>query len=236
MKGFCKVSIMPLRAEASDRSEMISQVLFGEFIEKVSDTEKDNWIKIKCLNDDYEGFVDPKQVEFLEDKWFDIYSNRKPLLTGKIFTAAYLHKKPVRIPQGGDIRCLGEKEIEKTDLTQFALSYLGTPYLWGGRSPFGIDCSGLTQVIFAYKKIRLPRDAYQQAELGETIDFGNQQFWDLAFFNNDAGKIIHVGIILRGTDVLHAHGEVKISTLTDKGLLNDTGDKLTHQLTFIKRI
>jgi gamma-D-glutamyl-L-lysine dipeptidyl-peptidase len=237
MKGFCKVTSMPLRAEAADRSEMISQLLFGEFFEKIAETEKPNWIKIRCLYDGYEGFCDPKQVEFLEDSVFDIYYKRKPQLSSKIFTAAHYHQKAVRIPQGGDFRVFGQKDgPERIDALQFAVSYLGVPYFWGGRSPFGIDCSGLSQVVFAYRNIKLPRDAYQQAEMGEKIEFGKHQQWDLAFFANAEGKIIHVGILLRSNDLLHASGEVKISQLTEKGALADDGVSFSHQLAFIKRI
>jgi gamma-D-glutamyl-L-lysine dipeptidyl-peptidase len=237
MNGFCKVSIMPLRSEASDRSEMISQMLFGEFFEKIADTDTPNWIKIKCLNDGYEGYCDPKQVDFLEEQWATIYLNRKPQLTSKIFTASYYHQKPVRIPQGGDLRVFNHKEgPERIDAMQFAVGYLGVPYLWGGRSPFGIDCSGLTQVVYGYKGIKLPRDAYQQAALGQEIAFGKHQAWDLAFFANDAGKIIHVGILLRENDLLHAHAEVKISQLTAEGALADDGITYTHKLLAIKRL
>lgn len=226
---------MPVRKEASDTSEMVSQLLYGEFLEVLNE-EKENWFFIRCIHDGYEGYVDPKQIQDLDETTYDILSKRKPQQTSKIFTPAFYQQKPTKIPLGGDVRFLGKKEgPEKIPAIDFAISYLGAPYLWGGRSPFGIDCSGLTQVIFAYRNVFLPRDASQQVKEGTEIKFEEQSRWDLAFFENEKGNIIHVGIVLDNRDVLHAHGEVKISKLTEEGLLNDSGDKITHKFTCIKR-
>ena len=234
-KAFCKVTCMPVRQEASDASEMVSQLLLGEFVE-VLEEEHHNWFKIKCVHDGYEGYVDPKQLQNIEDTVYDLYQKRKPQYTSKVFTPAYYQQKPTKIPLGGDVRFLGKKEgSAKIPAIDFAISYLGTPYLWGGRSPFGIDCSGLTQIIFAYRNVQLPRDASQQVHEGTDIAFDDQNRWDLVFFENASGKIIHVGIVLDNHDVLHAHGEVKISKLTPEGLLNDAGDGITHKYTSIKR-
>lgn len=234
-KAFCKVTCMPVRKEASDASEMVSQLLLGEFLEILKE-EQDNWFLVRCIHDGYEGYVDPKQLEYLDDAVYDLLSKRRPQLTSKIFTPAFYQQKPTKIPLGGDVRFLGKKEgPEKIPAIDFAISFLGTSYLWGGRSPFGIDCSGLTQVIFAYRAVHLPRDASQQAIEGTNVAFKEMARWDLAFFENASGKIIHVGIVLDNNDVLHAHGEVKISKLTEEGLLDDKEEKITHKFTSIKR-
>jgi len=235
--GFCKIGSLPVRAKDADDSEMVSQLLFGEFFELVSLSEKPNWIKIRCHHDGYEGFIDPKQAGWIDEKLFNIYIKRAPQPTSKVFTPAYFEKKLVKIPQSGDVRILGKKEgPKKIDSKTFALSYLGTPYLWGGRSPFGIDCSGFTQTVFAYKNKNIPRDASQQVKLGQEVPYEQQRLWDLVFFKNDTDKIIHVGIIMAKNEVLHAHGEVKISLLTEEGLLDDKGENLTHRFASIKRI
>jgi gamma-D-glutamyl-L-lysine dipeptidyl-peptidase len=119
---------------------------------------------------------------------------------------------------------------------EFALTYLNTPYLWGGKSPFGIDCSGFTQQVFRFKGINIPRDAYQQEELGILIEFDDVQEGDVAFFSNDKGKITHVGIILNDKQIIHASSWVRIDQLKYDGIYTSDTSEKTHQLASIKRI
>lgn len=120
--------------------------------------------------------------------------------------------------------------------TELALEYLNTPYLWGGKSPFGIDCSGFTQIVYRFFDINLPRDAYQQVELGMNVENTDKLAGDLAFFTNSKGKVIHVGIILENNQIIHASGQVRIDTLVDSGILNESKKEITHTLFAIKRV
>jgi len=112
---------------------------------------------------------------------------------------------------------------------------LNAPYLWGGKSFFGIDCSGFTQQVFRFLDKRLPRDAYQQAEEGMTVEFDETEVGDLAFFANASGKITHVGIILENMQIIHAHGAVRLDELTKEGIFSADKGGITHYLTVIKR-
>jgi cell wall-associated NlpC family hydrolase len=117
-----------------------------------------------------------------------------------------------------------------------ALEFLNVPYLWGGKSVFGIDCSGFVQLVFRLYDLNLPRDAYQQAEIGELIDSKEARQGDLAYFTNEKGKIIHVGIVLDNETIIHASGRVRIDQLTKSGIYNSDYCKETHKLHFIKRV
>lgn len=126
---------------------------------------------------------------------------------------------------------------QKEFITKRAKDFVGVSYLWGGRSYFGIDCSGLCQVIYKAAGITLPRDAYAQAEVGRTLDFLSEiQGGDLAFFHNAEGKITHVGVMISPDEIIHAHGEVRKDILDAVGIYNAEQKKHTHTLTFVKRI
>ena len=117
------------------------------------------------------------------------------------------------------------------------MRYLNAPYLWGGRSPFGIDCSGFTQLVFKFAGIKLQRDAYQQGGQGSIINFIEEvQPGDLAFFSNDEGAIIHVGIMLKDNRIIHSSGKVRIDKIDHFGIYNAETKKHSHLLKLIKRM
>lgn len=246
--AFCSVSIAPLRAEKRDASEMVSQLLFGELFQ-VAEVDN-NWTKIITFSDHYEAWMDTKHVIYLSEKeafrWLDV-SVMERAFTRAIKTPWGLQTLTRGALVGGDESdgfkigrdefqfATNEIESFSGDYIAFAKSYLNAPYLWGGKSPFGIDCSGFTQQVFRFREINLPRDAYQQADLGMNVEFSERQAGDLAFFNNASGKITHVGLILKDLRIIHASGRVKIDELTPAGILNELGER-THVLHSIKRM
>jgi len=249
--AYCKVAISPVRSTHQDSAEMVTQLLFGELVELKELVS--NWCKITVFSDNYEGWVDIKQLGFLSPKemkkWFD-NSSMTPKLISQLSSSngnfwitkgSYVAQDETnQFSIGADkyqlIDTQSNNHSEFNTISAFALSYLNTPYLWGGKSPFGIDCSGFTQLVFRYFNHNLPRDAYQQAELGSKIDFTDCKPGDLAFFTNISGKIIHVGIVLENNKIIHASGYVRIDTLTSSGILNEDKKELTHSLFSIQRI
>lgn len=246
-QAFCFVSISPVRKSNSDTSEIVTQLLFGEIVTILEVGEP--WTKIAILNDGYEGFIDVKHIFYLTDKevrrWQEALSNlhsreitiRSNNGIQRICRGSFLPEKSSQFNIGEHQFELLEKDNEKLDsIIDYAKDYLNTPYLWGGKSPFGIDCSGYTQVIFRLFNINLPRDASEQVTHGSEVDFDDINEGDLAFFENSKGAVTHVGICDGEGNIYHASGHVRKDSLKIEGIYRDDFSIITHNLTRIKRI
>ncbi|MEL6863294.1 MAG: C40 family peptidase [Bacteroidota bacterium] len=253
--GICPLSVVPIRSSASDKSEMVSQLLFGEMVEFLE--KKGSWTKIRCLWDNYIGWVDVKQVKAINHRDFERYSGQYAYSLELVQAAmAEGHCLPLTIgatlPNYDGIKfhlngssftfsgqAISPLEVKPSAelILKIARRYLYAPYLWGGRSPMGIDCSGFTQIVFKMVGMGLPRDAAQQVERGKLIDFIEMaQPADLAFFENKKGRITHVGLLMPENRIIHASGQVRIDRIDHFGIFNEDKQKYTHRLRVVKRI
>lgn len=254
--GVCALSVVPVRMEPSNKSEVGTQLLFGDLliIHQVSDDVK--WALVEVVSDGYKGWVDVLQIIQVGEEYFIEYQKLKwPVCKeliglvqgmGKFFpivmgsTLPFYNDGTVII--GKDIyRFQGEVLFVQSNpnyrfLESVAKYYIGAPYMWGGKSHFGIDCSGFTQQVLKMTGFDVPRDAYLQAECGESVDYSNRMPGDLVFFHNAHGKVIHVGILLEENRIIHASGEVRIDVLNETGILNTSKNLYSHKLHSIKRI
>ncbi len=233
-KGICNVSIAPMRAESSDKSEIVSQLLYGESADIIE--VKDNWTKIITHYDNYEAWMDTKQISPVSDEFV---VSRKRNLVKEPFQSTMTESGKVLLSMGSEVNFETTAPTRGRDLSESivncAKEFLNVPYLWGGKSFFGIDCSGFTQIIYKIHGIKIPRDAYQQAEIGDALTFIEEaKPGDLAFFENKEGRIHHVGIILADQKIIHAHGKVRIDSLDSSGIFNKDQNKHTHKLRFIR--
>ncbi len=245
--GICNLSLVPLRAEATDRSEMVTQLLYGEHFTVLEKNK--NWSRIRLAFDGYEGWIDNKQwLSIAEDIFNDCQQNPATLSADLVDFVNCENHQLLSICLGSTVSSAkvfqhsyeGHSVTgihEKPHIVETAFQYLNAPYLWGGKSPFGIDCSGFTQMVYKLNGHRLLRDASQQATQGEALSFIEEsEPGDLAFFDNEEGKITHVGIIMADNYIVHAHGKVRIDRLDHSGIFNYDLRRHTHQLRVIKRI
>lgn len=255
--GICHLSVIPCRAEPSDRSEQVTQMLFGE-LAKIYE-KKGSWLRIKHENDGYECWIDEKQIIQISQRRFDELKDPKPLILHDLADVVSNQESGERfsILIGSQLSGLADGELkfgsisyryesEKNDkaapfqkerLKDDALLLLNSPYQWGGRTPFGIDCSGFVQLVYKLNGIQLPRDASQQAKMGQALSFIEEaEEGDLAFFDNEEGTITHVGILLNGNRIIHASGKVRIDKLDHQGIYNQEINDYTHRLRLISKI
>lgn len=252
--AICLLSVIPMRKEPLHRSEMVSQVLFGEYV--IMRKEKDDFVFVQCDYDGYEGWAQRNQLTPVQEN--EMFSTT--IYTGSFATPLARNGTMVQVPYTSPVYAqtdfsftlsghklnylmLQQQTIDSagqifTAQTLQALyqPFINAPYLWGGKSVFGIDCSGFVQQVFKMVGIKLLRDAYLQAAQGMMVNsLEEAQSGDLAFFCNEAGRVTHVGIILEDRKIVHASGRVRIDTIDKGGIVNSENGKRTHTMQSIKR-
>lgn len=254
--GVCRLSVVPVRAGAADQSEQVTQLLFGDHYEVLSQADDKKWLRIRVHFDQYEGWIDARQHHTISHDYFEYLNRAEFKITTDITTSILYNKSPQIILMGsmipissselfkmeeqfafnGEAKNLGQKR-EFEFMRSAAMKYLNAPYQWGGKSPFGIDCSGFVQMVFKVCGFRLFRDSGQQANQGKSVkQYNDSRPGDLVFFKNKEDKIHHVGILLEEDKIIHASGRVRIDHLNDEGILNLDTKIYTHQFSHIRRI
>jgi len=254
--AICPISVAPIRASSNHRSEQVTQLLFGEIVE-ILDKKGKAWAKVRCTWDNSIGWVNTNQIKSITNSERELFDENfaynldllSPLMSNT-------HHLPItigaRLPNFDGIRfqlaeqlyTFSGQAVFPSDMRQnselvlkLAKRYLYAPYQWGGRSPLGIDASGLTQMVFRMLGIKLHREPNEQVHQGETVDFVEQsQPGDLAFFENKAGNISHVGIIMPERYIIHAHGQVRIDKIDHYGIFNEETGRYSHRLRVAKRV
>ncbi len=248
MYGICSISIIPVRTEPNDRSELCTQLLFGDLYLITEETEK--WLKVKIAYDGYVGWIDRVQHYAVEKQYFNDYLEESHPVLNKFSSLATVRNNFFPILLGSMLPFhkegqiwLGDRAVQVAyshenyrNLVDSAFLYYNAPYLWGGKTPYGIDCSGFVQQVYKLQGVKLLRDASEQAEAGTEVRLDDAVPGDLAFFSNDKGKIVHVGIVIPKEQIIHAHGKVRTDNLDQKGIFNVDREEYSHNLAFVKRI
>ncbi|MFO7850871.1 MAG: NlpC/P60 family protein [Bacteroidota bacterium] len=249
-KLICANVFVPLRTGPSHKSEQGSQILFGE--RYIILDQSVNWIKVRNEFDGYTGWLDVNHHLYFNNGEQDFSTDI--LVARAEFTDEKGHV--LALEAGSEIYNFNKKENSFTigkhkfnaagkvnlgpvnePIKKTALRFLNCPYLWGGRISGGMDCSGLSQLVYKLHGYRLPRDSFMQAEAGETISFIEEgKPGDLLFFDNDRGNITHVGLLLGKGYVIHSSGRVRIDRIDHEGIYLEGVNKYTHRLRTIKRV
>lgn len=257
MNGLITMPVVPVRAAEDNRSEMITQLLFGEYV--AIGVQNDKWVHITALADSTSGWVDKKMIRIVNDTEFQKSLKQEKLPLFRPYNIIYnIRTNQTKLVPGGSIiygldgdefRIGNEKwsliePVEKPaipypvhQLLEVAADFLNAPALWGGKTILGMDCSGFTQLVFSIAGYQIPRFAANQVESGINVDFLSEALpGDLAFFEDEEGQINHVGILLDATKVIHVSGFVKIESIDSQGIISSDTGEYTHQLRVVRRI
>lgn len=254
--GVCRLSVVSIRKDHSHQSEQVTQLLFGDHYEVIDKSNDGKWLKVVIHFDQYEGWLDARQHYFISPEYF-LYINKAEFKITTDLTTSMLYNKSPQIILIGSVIPISSSELFKME-EQFAFSgesknlgqkrefeflkkianhYLNAPYQWGGKSPFGMDCSGFTQMVYKICGYKLLRDAAQQANQGREVKIQDHILsGDLAFFKDSEGRINHVGIVLDPNRIIHASGRVRVDHLNEEGILNVDTKICTHQFSHVRRI
>lgn len=245
--GICNLSIVPVRYNPADTAEMVTQLLYGESYKILE--ERGKWSRIRNAFDSSEGWINNRQLFKIDEDSYQNMLNEAPIYSSDLIEfIAEEAGNLMAIPIGSLLNYASLKNFtfegnilsgsgDRKALIETALLYLNTPYLWGGKSPFGIDSSGFTQMVYRLNGHSLLRNSAQQATQGEALSFIEEsEPGDLAFFDDAEGVITHVGIIMTDNYIIHADGKVRIDRIDHSGIFNVELRKHTHQLRVIKKI
>jgi cell wall-associated NlpC family hydrolase len=255
--GVILVTSVPMRIEPSEKAEMVNQLLFGDLFEILK--VKKNWLLIRSCFDFYEGYVSVSSVEIIN------YKQYKKLITNnsfisKSYSQAVIqskNKERVIVTAGSTIPGFNGKSsfkiagksyrfkgrptkfdfLNRESLVNCAIQFKNSPYLWGGRTPFGFDCSGFTQIVYKLCGFKIPRDCSKQVREGDVVTWVIEgKPGDLAFFQNNEGLINHVGILMGEGKIIHCSGKVRIDFIDHEGIINCDTKRYTHQLRVVKNL
>ncbi|PIE32835.1 hydrolase Nlp/P60 [candidate division KSB3 bacterium] len=254
--GICILGVIPVFKNPALESEIISQLLFGETFEVFE--QRGALVRIRSAHDRYEGWIDSRQCEAMDAEEFHDLSERThpivddpsavivrdgfefPVVRGGILPRNEhgqfaFNSKGYHVQ--GNFSYPLEAPFQAADVARIAVRYLNCPYFWGGRSPFGIDCSGFVQAVFRCLGIRLNRDAYQQIHQGDEVSgLHDARFGDVVFFSSAGQGVTHVGIVWQPGYMIHSAIRVRIERLDEKGIFSDIERRYTHQLIAIRRM
>ncbi len=253
-KGICLLSNIPVRSLPDDKSEVVSQLIWCDLFNILE--RKNNWIYMQTIFDQYEGWISENQVTEINNEEYEQLTRTRPFRAGSIIGFAKDNKTGEKylVPAGSDLYNYNNgkfsvlnksftydgigisKGIVKRPI-DYALQFLNTPYMWGGRTAFGIDCSGLMQIAFKMAGINIKRDVKDQLKQGEQINFFSEaKPGDLLFFGDSRRAITHIGLLIEPEIIIHAHGKVMLDSMDQQGIYNVEKKKYTHHLRLIKRV
>jgi len=256
--GIANLSIVPVRAEAKEQSEQVTQILFGEIFEIIE--RRKLWYHIRTQLDNYEGWIDIKLVKEISELEFNKINKSDKFITNDIITVITKTSDKTKLLlsagstlpnfdiKNNSFKITDDKyELNKNitaltndirkNIISTAIKYINAPYLWGGRTHFGIDCSGFSQIVYKICGINTPRDASQQVKKGTILNMIEEaKNGDLAFFDNDEGEIIHVGLIMANNKIIHASGKVRIDKIDHQGIFNEETNEYSHNLRVILNV
>lgn len=234
----CVVPVSPMRASAAHRSEMVSQLVYGESC-TIVDKGNEYWCQVVCSYDGYEGWCLRDQLEM-----YNAVLDSRILLSTDWVAAIEINNGRMMIPFGSHVNQSliasawdpYTARVSEASLKKISFTFLNTTYMWGGKTVFGIDCSGFVQTVFKYFNLPLLRDASLQATQGESIGFLEEaRCGDLAFFDNEEGAITHVGMLLNSEQIIHASVKVRVDRIDNFGIVHSDSGRRTHRLRLIKR-
>lgn len=252
--AWCPFAMLPVKKSPDHQAELVTQLLFGDCVEVFE--RSGVWSRIKNLSDNYPGYVVNMQLEPITQSEAEHYEkhyalvnvfathSERPLTLGSRIPTSLIKTVgdvvEINLPHDKTIH-VDKKEIifdnlPTNNVVDLAKKFLYTPYLWGGKTPFGLDCSGFTQLVFRMMGIVIARDAYQQAAQGTAVSgLMASKPGDLMFFHKpDGTRISHVGILIGNNQIIHSAGYVHIADVDSIGIRLKSGTH-SHLISSIRR-